>query len=65
MERSLYKQLKRQQFKKIASCDEKFRYETKKQAVAAANYSTYRTGEVIQAYRCEFCNGFHIGHKYT
>lgn len=40
----------------------KFLYTGRKIAKAAAKEQTRATGELIEAYRCGRCHGWHIGH---
>lgn len=40
----------------------KQRYTTRKRALNAAAISTHRSGEKIDAYKCDLCRAWHIGH---
>lgn len=45
------------------SCAGKTQHGDKRTAKTAAANASRKKGEVIQAYRCVFCNGWHIGHN--
>lgn len=44
------------------ACGRKYRYTSVEAAVDAAFQRTRVTRTKIQAYRCRFCKGWHIGH---
>lgn len=45
------------------SCADKAKYETIELAQAAARRGKHR-GQLLNAYRCQFCGKFHIGHPH-
>ena len=44
------------------SCDGKIRYATGAEATAEACRLRRRSHWPMQAYRCQFCHGYHVGH---
>lgn len=48
-----------------SACDGKIRHETRQAAVSHRNGLYRRKGEhgTMDIYRCQFCGGWHIGHK--
>lgn len=46
----------------IPVCRRKQRYANKNAARDAALFSSKRTGDAIEAYKCKHCHGYHIGH---
>jgi hypothetical protein len=47
---------------KYWSCSRKIRYVSIERATKEVN-RLKKKGEVLYAYQCDFCNGWHIGHK--
>jgi len=41
-------------------CAEKLAFDTKQQADATANVTRYRYGTIVQAYKCRFCQLWHL-----
>lgn len=48
-----------------SACDGKIRHETLQGAASHRNGLYHRKGEqgTLDIYRCQFCGGWHIGHK--
>jgi len=44
------------------ACEGKRRYETSAQAGYAAHLLREKDGAWMQAYHCQFCGGYHVGH---
>ncbi len=44
------------------ACANKRRYATRDEAFTSRDLAGRRTGAVMNAYRCHFCRGWHIGH---
>lgn len=46
------------------SCERKVRY-SKKSAIRATAEMAVKTGENFDAYECDYCKGWHVGHSMT
>jgi hypothetical protein len=44
-------------------CERKKRYDHESHAKLVAANARYRTHDVIAAYKCPYCSGWHIGHR--
>ncbi len=45
------------------SCGNKRRYESEREALDGAYLIRMQGGESLDAYRCRFCGGWHLGHS--
>ncbi len=63
--RNIYKRVGIPLFSKERSCTGKVRYKRYSDADKAAARVLKRTGEVVRAYRCDYCEKIHIGHEPT
>lgn len=43
-------------------CARKVRHETRRLAQDAADETRRKTGVAMDAYKCQYCEGFHVGH---
>lgn len=46
----------------VRGCSRKVRYPIKRIAHRVAKKVRQRSGEDVWEYRCQFCDGYHIGH---